>query len=83
MADNILSAILTFSLMVAGTAAVGSELFAGPRTVEVATLPAVTVTGHRDLPMAEVVLPAVTVTGCRHGLTTVAFETSDVGQRVQ
>ena len=83
MADNILSAVLTFSLMVAGSAAVGSELFASRHAVEVATLPAVTVTGHRGLPMAEVVLPTVTVTGCRHGATTVAIETSDVEQRVQ
>lgn len=83
MADNIFSAVLTFSLMVAGTAAVGSELFANRGPVEVATLPAVTVTGHRELPMAEVVLPAVTVTGCRQAMTTVAIETSDVAQHVQ
>jgi hypothetical protein len=83
MADNILSAVLTFSLMVAGAVAVGSELFANPRPVDVATLPAVTVIGHRELPMAEVMLPAVTVTGCRQGMTTVAIETSDVEQRIQ
>jgi hypothetical protein len=83
MADNILSAVLTFSLMVAGTAAIGSELFAGHRAEQVATLPAVTVTGHREVPMAEVILPAVTVTGCRHGTTTLAFETNEGEQRVQ
>jgi len=83
MADNLFSAVLTFSLMAAGTAAVGSELFASHRPVDVATLPAVTITGHRALPMAEVVLPAVTVTGRRQGNTTVAIETSDVEQRVQ
>jgi hypothetical protein len=83
MADNILSAVLTISLMITGTAAIGSELFAGQRGVQVATLPAVTVTGHRALPMAEVILPAVTVTGCRHGATTVAIETSDDAQHVE
>ena len=83
MADNLFSAVLTFSLMAAGTAAVGSELFASHRPVEVATLPAVTITGHRVLPMAEVVLPAVTVTGRRQAAATVAIETSDVEQRLQ
>ncbi len=83
MTDNILCAALTISLMVTGAATIGSELFPGQRTVEVATLPAVVVTGHRELPMAEMILPAVTVTGCRHGATTVAIENSDVEQRVQ
>jgi len=83
MADNIFSAILTFSLMAAGAAAVGSEFVASQHPVQVATLPAVTVTGHREVPMAEVILPAVTVTGCRQAMTTVAIETSEVAQRVQ
>jgi hypothetical protein len=81
MSDNILSAVLVFSLMAGGTAAIGSELFKAER---VATLPAVTVVGHRQVALAEVVtLPAVTVTGCRHGATEVAIESSDVEQRVQ
>jgi hypothetical protein len=83
MTDNILSAVLAISLMVTGGAAIGSELFTSQHGVQVATLPAVTVTGHRALPMAEAVLPAVTVTGCRHGATTVAIETSDIDPRAQ
>jgi ABC-type arginine/histidine transport system permease subunit len=84
MRDNILSAVLTFSLMAAGTAAIGTELFRGTHhTVEVATLPAVTVIGHRQAALAEVTLPMVTVTGCRHPATEVAIDTSDVQQRVQ
>lgn len=77
MSDNILSAILTFGLMAAGTAAVGTEMF---NSHPVVTLPAVTVTGHRQ---AEVTLPMVMVTGCRHSATEVAIETSEVEQRVQ
>jgi hypothetical protein len=83
MTDNILSAVLTFSLMAGGAAAVGTELFAGDRPAQVATLPAVTVTGHRALPTAAVILPTVTVTGCRHGATTVAVETSAVERHLQ
>jgi len=84
MRDNILSAILTFSLMAAGTAAIGSELFRGQHdAVRVATLPTVTVIGHRQAPVAEVTLPMVTVTGHRHATTEVAVETSDVAQRIQ
>lgn len=82
MSDNILSAVLTFSLMAAGTVAVGSELF-GHQTTLVATLPTVTVTGHRLTPVETVTLPTVMVTGCRHAATEVAVETSDVAQRVQ
>jgi hypothetical protein len=85
MRDNILSAVLVFSLMAAGTAAIGHELFRGSHeTIEVATLPTVTVVGHRASTVAEVTLPMVMVTGCRHPASTeVAFETSDVEQRVQ
>jgi hypothetical protein len=83
MTDNILSAVLAISLMVTGGAAIGSELFASQHAARVATLPAVSVTGQRGLPMAEVVLPTVMVTGCRHGATTVAIETSDVEKRAQ
>ena len=85
MSDNILSAVLTFSLMAAGTVAVGSQLFGHQRSApQVATLPAVTVTGHRRLaPVETVTLPTVVVTGCRHAATEVAVETSTVEQRVQ
>ncbi len=84
MRDNILSAVLTFCLLAAGTAAIGHELFRGTHeTVEVATLPAVTVIGHRAAAVAEVTLPMVMVTGCRQAATEVAVETSEVRQRVQ
>ncbi|HEY4958642.1 MAG TPA: hypothetical protein VII31_12590 [Caldimonas sp.] len=84
MRDNILSAVLTFSLMAGGSAAIGTELFRGTHeTVQVATLPAVTVIGHRQAAVAEVTLPMVTVTGCGHPATEVAVETSDVEQRVE
>lgn len=84
MIDNILSAVLTFSLMAAGTVAVGSELIGHPRgALQVATLPTVTVTGHRLAPIETVTLPTVFVSGCRHAATEVAVETSDAEQRVQ
>jgi len=69
MTDNILSAVLTFSLLAGGTAAIGSEMF-NPRKAErlaatVVTLPEVTVRGHRAAPVAVVTLPEVTITGRR------------------
>jgi hypothetical protein len=67
MSDNILSAVLTFSLLAAGTAAIGSEMLAtrhAPRATAVATLPAVTVVGKR-IALADATLPAVTVIGKR------------------
>jgi hypothetical protein len=86
MSDNILSAVLTFGLLAAGTAAIGSELLGGQRAAtnatRVATLPRVTVIGHRAAPV-EVTLPMVMVTGCRHAATEVAVDTSNVEQRVQ
>jgi hypothetical protein len=71
MSDNILSAVLTFSLLVAGTAAMGSEMVASrhrapaPAASQIVVLPAVTITGHRTVPTEVVMLPAVTVTGHR------------------
>ena len=55
MSDNIFSAVLTFSLLAAGTIAVGSEMVTprqAAKTSAVALLPTVVVTGRR---------PAVTV----------------------
>jgi hypothetical protein len=67
MSDNILSAVLTFSLLAAGTAAVGSEMLAprhAARVTAVATLPAETVIGKR-IALADATLPQVTVIGKR------------------
>jgi len=66
MSDTIFSAVLTFSLLAAGTIAVGSEM-AVPRHAAqaraVAMLPKVTVVGKR---VADAVtLPTVVVTGLR------------------
>ena len=50
MSENILSAVLTFSLLAGGTAAIGSEMF-GTRAsapLQVVTLPRIEVTGQRD-----------------------------------
>jgi hypothetical protein len=68
MSDNILSAVLTFSLLAAGTAAVGSELMTprhAAKTATVATLPTVTVVGKRVAAADVVTLPTVVVTGSR------------------
>ena len=93
MSDNILSAVLTFSLLAGGTAAIGSEVFESrhvaqastpvivmpqvnviaQRASEVVTLPAVTITAHRQ-PADVVTLPTVVVTGKRDAVT-VAVET--------
>ena len=84
MSDNILSAVLTFSLLAAGTAAVGSEMMAQRHAaIEVATLPTVTVIGKRIAAADAVTLPMVTVTGCRHADTEVAVDDSAIEQRVQ
>ena len=78
MSDNILSAVLTFSLMAGGTVAVGSEMFnrhpaAAPTTS--VTLAPVTVIGHRATAVADVVtLPTVTIIGHREARTEVAVD---------
>ena len=58
MADNLFSAVLTFSLLAAGTIAVGSEMVA-PRQAgqasAVAMLPTVVVTGHRPVVTASAI----------------------------
>ena len=66
--ENIFSAVLTLSLLAGGAVAFGSELgqtSSRPAAkVATATLPTVTVVGHRTA-IAEVTLPTVTVVGHR------------------
>jgi len=84
MSDNIFSAVLTFSLLAAGTIAVGSEMVA-PRldpASAVATLPTVTVVGKRVAAADVVTLPAVVVTG-RRQVTAVAIDDTSRDSRVQ
>jgi hypothetical protein len=78
MTDNILNAVLTFSLLAGGTAAIGSEMFntrqgdkaAAAPTV---TLPEVSIVAHRAT--AVVTLPEVTITGRRAAPAAVAVVT--------
>jgi hypothetical protein len=79
MSDHILSAILTFSVLAGGTAAIGSEMFNTHRSEQAARhvvmLEPVTVVAHRKVAALEIVtLPAVTITGHR-APTWVAAET--------
>jgi hypothetical protein len=78
MSDHILSAILTFSVLAGGTAAIGTEMFnthrADKATQQVVMLEPVTVVGHRQAALEVVTLPAVTITGHR-APTWVATET--------
>ena len=88
MSDHILSAILTFGVLAAGTAAIGSGMFnirhAERATGLVVTLPPVTVVAHRNPAFEVVQLPAVTITGHRDAATRVAAETqASEPQRVQ
>jgi hypothetical protein len=90
MSENLFTAVLTFSLLAGGTAAVGAELLAShrpaARAAAVATLPAVTVVGKRIVAEARadaVTLPMVMVTGRRQALVEVAADDTDRGQRVE
>lgn len=78
MSDNILTAVLTFSLLAGGTAAIGSEMFntRGPAKAPTAvvTMPQVTITAHREARRDVVMLPEVTITGRRDPATRVAVE---------
>ena len=68
MSDNILTAVLTFSLLAGGTAAIGSEMFHTPKVVKapVVVMPMVTVTAQRAAEVPEVVtMPMVTITAQR------------------
>ena len=86
MSDNIFSAVLTFSLLAAGTIAVGSEMVA-PRQVAkasaVAMLPTVTVVGKRVAAADAVTLPTVVVTGRRPVVTAVAIDDTASDSHVQ
>lgn len=79
MTDNILSAVLTFGLLIAGTAAIGSEMFnthhTGAAPMKVVTLPTVTIVAHRQSAAEFVMLRAVTITGHRDAATRLAAET--------
>jgi hypothetical protein len=88
MSDNILTAILTFSLLAGGTAAIASEIFntrhAAKATREVVKMPQVQIVAHRKVALDVVMLPAVTITGHRNGATWVAADTqASEPQRVQ
>ena len=78
MSDNILSAVLTFGLLAAGTAAIGTEMFNTRHTLQAAapvvTLPTVSVIGHRAAAAEFVLLPAVTVIGHRETPIRVAMD---------
>jgi hypothetical protein len=67
MSDNILSAVLTFSLLAGGTAAIGSEMFDTPQPAKapVIVMPQVTITAQRAATPEVVTLPEVTITGLR------------------
>jgi len=85
MSDNIFSAVLTFSLLAAGTIAVGSEMVAprpAAKTTAVAALPTVTVVGKRIAAADAVTMPTVVVTG-RRPVTAVAIDDTGRETRVQ
>jgi hypothetical protein len=78
MTDNLFSAVLTFSLLIAGTAAIGSEMLntrpAGATAKAVVTLPPVSIVAHRQAASEFVMLPRVTITGHREAATRVATD---------
>jgi hypothetical protein len=69
MSDNILSAVLTFSLLAGGTAAIGSEVFESRQvalaSTPVVVMPQVTITAPRARPTEIVTMPQVTITAQR------------------
>ncbi|MGZ8259693.1 MAG: hypothetical protein ACXWUL_03970 [Caldimonas sp.] len=84
-AENLFSAVLTFSMLAGGTVAFGSDLLGtktAPAATQTASLPTVTVIGHRAEP-DQVTMPTVTVIGRRTMPTQVAVKTASVEQRVQ
>jgi len=85
MADNLFSAVLTFSLLAAGTIAVGSEMVTSlpaAGTAVVATLPTVTVVGKRVAASDVVTLPTIVVTGHR-SVVTAAIDDTGRDSRVE
>ena len=86
MSDNIFSAVLTFSLLAAGTIAVGSEMVAprqAAKATAVAMLPTVTVIGKRVAVADAVTLPTVVVTGHRPVVTAAANDDGARAARVE
>jgi uncharacterized membrane protein len=86
MSDNIFSAVLTFSLLAAGTIAVGSEMVAprqAAKATAVAMLPTVTVIGKRVAVADAVTLPTVVVTGHRPVVTAAANDDTGRASRVE
>ncbi len=78
MSENILSAVLTFSLLAGGTAAIGSELVTprhAPARTAVVVLPPVHVVAQREATPEVVTLPRVTIVARRQLPTEVAVET--------
>ena len=68
MSDNILSAVLTFSLLAGGSAAIGSEMFGTRQPAKAPTADIVVTQGMVAAPAAPaeiVTLPMVTVTAQR------------------
>jgi len=86
MSDNIFSAVLTFSLLAAGTIAVGSEMTVPRHAAQasaVATLPTVTVVGKRVAVADAVTLQTVVVTGHRPVVTAAASDDDARDSRVE
>ena len=69
MSDNNLTAVLTFSLLAGGSAAIGSEMFGSRQVAKAATpvvvLPKVSVTAQRVGSAEIVTMPQVTITAQR------------------
>jgi len=70
MSDNILTAVLTFSLLAGGTAAIGTEMLESRHQVAearapVVVMPQVTITAPRAAAPETVTLPQVTITAQR------------------
>jgi hypothetical protein len=85
MTDNILSALLTFSLLAGGTAAIGSEMFnarTADKAAAVVVMPEVTIVAKRLAAVAVVMLPEVTITGRRDTLVAAGTQASEP-RRVQ
>ena len=86
MSENLFSAVLTFSLLAAGTIAVGSEMVAprqAAKSSAVAMLPTVTVVGKRVAVADAVTLPTVVVTGHRPVVTAAANDDTGRDSRVE
>ena len=76
MSDNILSAVLTFSLLAGGTAAIGTEMFTvRAAATPVVAMPEVTIVAHRAASIEVVTLPQVEITGRRDASARIAYGT--------